>query len=58
MTLMERSLMQLIKSLRLLEEEHYNNKVINPIKQVIKELREVMGVERVKYDSIIYKKEV
>jgi len=44
----ERILMQLTKALRLLGEEGYNDKTLNPIRNMINEIREDMGVERVK----------
>lgn len=54
----EQILIQLTKAVRLLTEEGYNDKTLDPMRKIIKELREEMNVERVKTDTeekVIYK---
>ncbi len=47
----ERILIQLTKAVRLLKEEHYNAKTTKEMENLISELREEMGVQRVCVDN-------
>jgi hypothetical protein len=52
-------LIQMTKAVRLLEEENYNDKCLNPMREIIKSLRQELNVERVKTagtEEIIYKR--
>lgn len=53
----EKVLIQMTKAVRLLEDESYNEKTLNPMREVITELRSEMGVHRVKTEieeKVIY----
>ena len=57
MKLSERVLIQMTKAIRLLEEEGYNRKTLSPMKEIVKEMRKKMKVQRVKTETteeIIY----
>mgnify|MGYP000380125443 CR=1 FL=1 len=50
----EKILLQLTKAVRLLEEENYNDKTLNPMRRCLKELRIEMDVSRVSNEQIYY----
>jgi len=50
-------LIQLTKAERLLSEEGYNDKCLNPMRKIIKLLRKEMNVLRIKTDGFIVYKE-
>jgi hypothetical protein len=49
------------KAVRLLEEEGYNDKCLNPMRKIIKKLRKQLGVQRVKTDTeekVVYRPQI
>lgn len=55
MTRDERILIQLNKLLRLCDEEGYNNETLNPARNLLKEMREEMNVQRISGGKIEYR---
>ena len=51
MTFDERVLIQMTKAVRLLQDEHYNSRILNPMYKIINELRKKLNVQRVKTDT-------
>ena len=57
MTFKEKVLIQMTKAVRLLQDEHYNEKTLQPMRTICKELCQELNVQRVKTDTeekIIY----